>query len=61
MTEKSLIIIGAGLAGLSAGCYCPDERLSEPHLRAPQRARWGGRLLETQGLPRCADAAQSTG
>jgi phytoene dehydrogenase-like protein len=35
MTEKSIIIIGAGISGLSAGCYCQmngySTRIVEMH------------------------------
>lgn len=44
MAEKSIIIIGAGLAGLSAGCYCQMNgyrtRIFEHHKAGGVAAAW---------------------
>ncbi|MGC4068677.1 MAG: amino acid adenylation domain-containing protein [Polyangiaceae bacterium] len=52
MTErKTIIVVGAGLAGMAAGCYGGNERISNQDLRHALHTRRKLHRLETEGLP----------
>lgn len=48
--SQKIVIIGAGIAGLSAGVYAQKKWLQKQYLRNAFRTGWIGHSLETQRI-----------